>query len=157
MALALRHNRNHIEQRSDQPAAAAWQPLTELANLSRELESFLGRWTNPARALAAFTPLADLEETADAYLVEIELPGVQRSEIDIEVSDRRLTVRGERKEKERVGILRRRDRTIGTFAYEITLPSNIDEDQVSADLTDGVLTVRLPKPASERPRRIPIQ
>nr|MDP9006611.1 Hsp20/alpha crystallin family protein [Actinomycetota bacterium] len=69
---------------------------------------------------------------------------------------RRVAVRGERKEKERVGILRRRDRTIGRFSYEVTLPGDVQEDGVEAHLDEGVLTLRLPKPERERPRRIEI-
>ena len=104
-----------------------------------------------------FTPLADVEETDDAYVVEIELPGVKRDDLDIDIAGRRLSVRGERKEKERVGILRRRERTVGRFAYEVSLPGDVDEDSVEAHLDEGVLTVRLPKPEQERPRRIEIR
>ena len=101
-----------------------------------------------------FTPPADVEETDDAYLVDIELPGVRKDDLDIEIAGRRLSVRGERKEKERVGILRRRERTVGRFHYEVTLPGNVEDSDVVANLDGGVLTVRVPKPASERPRRI---
>ncbi len=56
-----------------------------------------------------------MEETDDAYLVEVELPGVKRDDISIEVAGRRLTVSRERKERQRTGILRRRTRTVGRF------------------------------------------
>ncbi len=104
-----------------------------------------------------FTPFADVEETPDAYVVDIELPGVKGDEVDIAIAGRRVSVSGERKEKERVGILRRRERTIGRFSYDVTLPGDVDEDGVEASLNDGVLTVRLPKPERERPRRIPVR
>jgi HSP20 family protein len=55
-----------------------------------------------------------------------------------------------------VGILRRRERTVGRLSYEVTLPGDVDEDGVEAHLDEGVLTVRLPKPERERPRRIEI-
>src|SRR5690606_26044133 len=105
----------------------------------------------------ALTPLADVEETDDAYVVELDLPGVKRGDVDVEVDGRRLSVRGERKERERAGILRRRERTVGRFAYEVTLPGDVDADGVEARLDDGVLSVRLPKPEHDRRRRIPIQ
>ena len=66
-------------------------------------------------------------------------------------------VTGERKERERVGILRRRTRTVGRFHYEVLLPGEVDEEAVEASLHEGVLTVRVPKPLSERPRRIPVR
>lgn len=136
---------------------ARWDPFSELDQLSRRLASFLdARRQLPDLLADGFTPLADVEETTDAYTVEIELPGVKRDDVDIEVAGRRVAVRGERKEKERVGILRRRDRTIGRFSYEVTLPGDVQEDGVEAHLDEGVLTLRLPKPERERPRRIEI-
>jgi HSP20 family protein len=104
-----------------------------------------------------FTPLADVEETDDSYLIEIELPGVDKKDIDISVAGRRLTISGERKEKERVGILRRRTRSVGRFEYDIQLPGDIDENGVSASLADGVLSVRVPKATTDRARRITVQ
>ena len=89
-------------------------------------------------------------------MAEIELPGVALEDLSVEVAGRRLTVTGERKESERVGILRRRTRTVGRFHYEVLLPGEVDEDGVEAALQDGVLTVRVPKPVSQRPRRIPV-
>jgi HSP20 family protein len=157
MALALRHNSKKSTRDESSAAMETWQPFSELQQLRRDLARLSDSWRDRSLGLAdAFTPLADVEETDDSYTVEIELAGVQRADIDIEVSGQRLSVRGERKEKERVGILRRQDRVVGTFSYEITLPGSVIEDEVTADLADGVLTVRLPKPVSERPRRIPI-
>ncbi len=63
---------------------------------------------------------------------------------------------GERKERQRVGILRRRTRSVGRFHYEVTLPGDVEEDQVTAAMDAGVLTVRVPKPANQRRRRIPV-
>ena len=144
-----------------EPSAAGlgrWDPLGELDRLNRQLANYLDSFRElPGLLGDAFRPMADVEETGDAYLVDIELPGVKREDVDIEVGGQRVTVRGERKEKERVGILRRRERTVGHFHYEVTLPSEVDEDGVEAHLDDGVLTIRLPKPASERPRRIEIR
>lgn len=105
---------------------------------------------------SGFIPRADVEETDDAYLVELELPGVHKKEIDIAVAGRRLTVSGERKEKERVGLLRRRTRSVGRFHYEVVLPSPVDPDAVDATLDDGVLTVRVPKAAGQQPKRIEV-
>ncbi len=89
--------------------------------------------------------------------VEIELPGVRKEDIDIEIAGRRVWVRGERKEKERVGILRRRERVVGQFSYEVTLPSDVDDTDVHASLDEGVLTVRVPKPEHARPRRVDVR
>ena len=134
------------------------QPLADLDRLNRQLGDYLESWRRlPSLLEEAFTPLADVEETGDAYTVEIELAGVKKDDLDIEIAGRRLSVSGERKERERVGILRRRERTVGRFHYEVILPGEVEEDGVEAHLDEGVLTVRLPKPASERPRRIEVR
>jgi len=142
---------------ADASSTSGWDPLVELDHLNRQLAGYLDLWrTNTTLLDGLFTPPADIEELDDAYLVDIELPGVAKQDLDIEIAGRRLTVRGERKEKERVGIIRRRERTVGNFQYEVTLPGNVDDDGIGANLDHGVLTVRVPKPASERPRRIEV-
>ncbi len=136
--------------------ASFWGPYAELDRLNQQLRRYLEHWGDLPSFGGAFTPLADVEEADDAYVVEVELPGVKRDDVSIEVAGRRLTVSGERKERERVGILRRRTRTVGRFNYEVVVPGDIEEEGVSASMDEGVLTVRLPKPASARPRRIPV-
>lgn len=101
-------------------------------------------------------PAADVEETPDAYLVEIDLAGVKRNDVEVTTDGRRLTVRGERKEKERTGFLRRRTRTVGSFFFDVVMPGEVVADGVTAGMEDGVLTVRLPKPEREHSRRIPV-
>ena len=143
--------------RRETAEAARWDPFAELNRLNQQLQGYLERWNElPSFFGAPFTPLADVEETDDAYLAEIELPGVAIEDLSVEAAGRRLTVTGERKERERVGILRRRTRTGGRFHYEVLLPGEVDEDGVEAALQDGVLTFRVPKPVSQRPRRIPV-
>ncbi len=101
-------------------------------------------------------PLADVEETEDSYVVDIELPGVQRDDISVEVSGNHLVVTGERRERQRTGLLRQQTRTTGSFHFEVTLPSDVDVEGVAAALDDGVLNVVVPKTAAARPRKIAI-
>lgn len=152
MALPIRRHNNAPESFS-----VGNDPFSELERLHEQLSQYL-HLRQPLTGLLSdvFTPAADIEETDDAYVVDIELPGVKRDDLDIEVSGRRVSVRGERKEKERVGILRRRERTVGRFAYEVTLPGDVAEDGIEAHLTEGVLNIRLPKAAHDLPRRIAI-
>jgi HSP20 family protein len=147
-----------VRRRNDTPAenASTWDPWGELNRLNRQLSSYLESWRPLSGLLDGFTPLADLEETPDAYVVEVELPGVKREDIDIEIAGRRVSVHGERKEKERIGILRRRERTVGRFACEVVLPGDVEDDDVEANLDGGVLTIRLPKPVRDRARKIEI-
>ena len=142
--------------RSQQREPVSWDGFSGLSQLRSQLDSLLSGWDELLSRAGAFTPLADIEETDEAYVAEIELPGVKLEDLSVEVAGHRLTVTGERKERERVGILRRRTRTVGRFHYEVLLPGEVDEEGVTASLHEGVLTVRVPKPAGERPRRIKV-
>jgi HSP20 family protein len=133
---------------------------------SRDLEEVydqIGRWMTSVfddanDVFQTWSPLGDVIETPDAYLVEVDLPGVKRDDIDIEFDGRELRITGELKEKEREGLFRRRTRRIGRFEYRTTLPpgTQANEDAVEATLDDGVLTVRIPKDEAAKPRRIKI-
>ena len=133
---------------------AGWDPFRELDDLAERVNSL---WeTGFGGQLDRWAPLADVEEAEDAYTVEIELPGVRRDDIDVQLVNRVLTVSGEVKEKERAGILHRRTRRVGQFHYAVTLPGDVDGDDVSARLNDGVLSIRVPKSPGAKPRRIAI-
>lgn len=79
--------------------------------------------------------------------------GIRKQDIDIETQGRRVTVSGERRERERKGILRRQTRSTGQFFYEAVLPGDIDPESVSASLDQGVLTIRAGKARDERSSR----
>jgi HSP20 family protein len=100
---------------------------------------------------------ADIEETEDGYLVEAEVPGVDRDDLDISLRDTELRISGEVKEREREGILRRRTRRVGRFELVIDLPGPVDPDRVAADLHDGLLTIMLRKPEGTRDRHIEVR
>ena len=127
----------------------------------RELDELYDRFarvwdSGPVGALGRWVPLADLEETDEAYVVELELPGLAGDDVDVQLDDRVLTVSGEIQEKKRTGILHRRSRKVGRFHYAVTLPAEVDDEHVEASLRDGVLTVRVPKSPASRRRRIAI-
>jgi HSP20 family protein len=140
--------------RSRPRSVMGWEPFRELNELADRVNSL---WESSFNAgMQGWAPLADVEEAEDAYVVEIELPGVQRDDIDVQLSDRQLTVSGEVKEKERAGVVRRRSRRTGRFEYSVTLPADVDAGNVSARLDNGVLSVRVPKAEQAKPRRIEI-
>jgi HSP20 family protein len=147
MALTLR--------RQDDPPAH-WDPFEEAERLHSQLARLLEGGVLPMLPGVAFIPPADVEETSDAYNIEIELPGVKREDVEVELTGGRLMVTGELKEKERVGILRRRARKVGRFQYEIQLPTTVDDNGVIAQLEHGVLTVRVPKSKADQPRRVKV-
>ncbi|MFF5157687.1 Hsp20/alpha crystallin family protein [Streptomyces sp. NPDC000348] len=103
-----------------------------------------------------WAPPADVVDTEDAYLVELELPGVDKDRITVEVAEGELDVHGETEEKEHTGVVRRHTRRTGRFDYRTTLPPDSDTEHVSADLTSGVLTVRVPKAGTGKAHRVEI-
>ena len=133
---------------------ARWDPFHDLDQLYERMNHMLDAGAAPAPD--RWVPLADVEETDDAYVIDVELPGVKHADVDIEVNGNELTVTGELKEKERVGILRRRTRRVGEFQFAVTLPGEIDADRVDARLEDGVLHITAPKSERNQPRRITI-
>jgi HSP20 family protein len=130
--------------------------LEELQALTQQLmEGFLP--AGGERDGVAWVPPVDIEETEDAWVVEAELPGVDRKDVNVDVDGSELTISGEIKDRERQGILRRRTRRVGRFEYRVTLPGEIDADGVDASLDNGVLKLRVPKPERARPHRIEIK
>jgi HSP20 family protein len=133
------------------PGAFPWHsPFGQL------LDSFWHAPLRPAFQLDT-EPSAELTEEDDAYLAEIDLPGVEREHVAVDVTDRRLSVHASRKASERTGMLRHTTRsTSGEFDFEMTLPAPIDSSTVTASMADGVLTVRMPKSAAAKSTRIEI-
>ena len=134
-----------------------WDPFREFDDLYRQM----GRWLNTVAGRLGddrgpWSPLADVTETDDAYVVEVDLPGVKRNDIAVDLAGTELTISGELKEKERQGLFRHRTRRTGGFTYRVTLPRDVDTDKIEAALADGVLTVRIPKSEAVKPRRIAI-
>lgn len=130
----------------------------DFERLRRRFANQLEHW--PAAPLPgrpdAVLPLADVEETDGSYLIDVELPGVRREDVELQVDQGRLRVTGLRRERERVGLLRHRTRTTGRFSLTITLPGSVDRDGVTASLDSGMLHVVVPKTAGARRRRIAV-
>jgi HSP20 family protein len=136
-----------------------WDPFQEFEQLQEEMGRLMQSAWSPAGTTNGGTwmPMADIEEAEDAWIIEAELPGVDRKDVNVELRDSELVITGEIKEKERKGVIRRRARPTGRFEYRVTLPGQSDEEHIEANLHDGVLTVRVPKAEQARPRRIEVK
>lgn len=132
------------------PSAPAARPL---AGVERLFDAF-DPWTTPR---PSGQPAAELWEDADAFRLVLELPGMEEKDIHIEIEGDVLTISGERRhtarDQER---LHHGDRWYGAFQKRVVLPTSVDHAQISATFRDGLLTVRLPKEAAEKPRTIAI-
>jgi HSP20 family protein len=135
-----------------------WTPLADLEQVSERMQRILEQTfgellTDPT----AWTPPVDIEEQDNAYVVEAELPGVKREDVNIELVGNELTITGEIEERERKGVLRRRTRRVGRFEYRVMLPDQVDSERVEAKLDNGVLNVRVPKAQQAQRRKIEVK
>jgi len=142
-----------------------WNPEREMGALQRRMnrlfDDFFGDafWTGGDRPLAAFEPVVDIREDADAYYVHAELPGVKKEEVRITMQDNMLSIRGEKKQEseKKEASYHRLERSYGAFERTITLPASVMADKVDASFTDGVLTIMLPKTEEVKPREIAVK
>ena len=105
-----------------------------------------------------WVPLADLSETDDAYVVKAELPGVDKDQVNIQLQDRELVISGEIPEPEGGNGSRRHrsSRRTGQFELRTYLPGDVNTNAVTAQLSDGILTMTVPKSEAAKPRKIEV-
>jgi HSP20 family protein len=134
--------------------------LSPAFGLRREIDrlfddAFVGRGS-----AASWLPAVDIHETSKELRLDVELPGVREEDVELEVENGTLTIRGqksaERKEESEEGRFHLVERTYGSFFRSFQLPPGIDEKQIHADYDQGVLHIRIPKAALPQPRRIQI-
>ena len=137
-----------------------------VVNPSREFEDIydrMGQLMNLAFGLTPidgadepWIPLADISETDDAYAVEVDVPGVRKDQVNIQLQDRELVITGEIPEPGQKGLRHRRSRRTGRFEFRTYLPGGVNADGVNAQLSDGVLRVTIPKAEAAKPRHIEV-
>ena len=115
-------------------------------------------WMQFEGGMTELAPPIDVRETDDAYIVEIDLPGIDPQNTEVLIEGRTLTVRGtltdEREEKQGNYLLK--ERRQGQFLRAVALPGMVEVDQVSSEFDNGQLTIKLPKATQNRARRIEI-
>jgi HSP20 family protein len=113
-----------------------------------------------APSLEAWTPSVDVQRCNDSLVVTVELPGLRKEDVKVEMTDEELTIEGERKQehKEDHEGYHRYERSYGKFYRAIPLPEGAKTDQAKAELTDGVLKISMPVPEmKKKTRQIPVQ
>jgi HSP20 family protein len=123
--------------------------------MSRLFESFRRQWP----ALAPSYPLLNVWQDDANFYVEAEMPGMNLEDLEIYVSHGdQLTIKGERKPLDiENATWHRQERAFGRFSRELTLPITVDADKVQARLSDGILTITLPKSPEAMPKKIPVK
>lgn len=134
-----------------------------LSDLRREMDRvFDDFWSSPLSSAqettTSWSPRTDVDETEDHYMVSLELPGMKRDELKIEVVDNQVVISGERKQEEKS---RQRgslysERRYGKFQRVFSLPAHVDTSKIEAQYQDGILNVYVPKSEAAKPRQIKI-
>jgi HSP20 family protein len=155
---------------SEKPKQEVQQRRAPLDWLEEMQEDFKSFWTNPFRlgrplqqvfASSRF-PRADMYEKNDLLIVKVDLPGMKKEDIQVALDDGDLVVRGESKTESEVKEedYYRLERGAGQFYRRFTLPFDAKAEKVEADFRDGVLEVRIPRPAAAKkpePQKVPIR
>jgi HSP20 family protein len=136
-------------------SVAQWNPRYEVEAMNRRL------WRSMLDMLETSpSPAADMYETADEFVLEVEAPGFSEKEITIELSDHLLSVTGERKlDEKRDGksVRHRHERLERAFARQFELPTGADIARISARIDNGLVEVHAPKLHTARPKSIAIK
>ena len=130
----------------------------------RDLQGELGRFfndfgSNIGTIEEGFVPAIDVRESEDSYRVDIDLPGIKKENIKIEVAEGVLSISGERKSESESNEkdYHRVERSYGSFRRSVSVPGGFQHDAVNAHFEDGVLKVVLPKPEESKPRRVEVK
>jgi HSP20 family protein len=137
-------------------SAGQARPFGEFDNLYAEMDRLAQSVFGGKTGQGAWLPAADIVETDSAYAIEIELPGVRREDVDVNLNGNELVVTGEVKERKREGLFRRRTRRVGEFEFRVTLPGSLREADVEASLAYGVLKLYVPKAESTKSSKITV-
>ena len=145
---------------------ANWDPFKEFDTFQNRLGDLFGKGaecetsSNDNRS-ANWAPVVDISEDEQAYVIEAELPRVDKDKVSVRVAEGVLTISGDREFKkestDQAKQYHRIERSYGRFVRSFRLPKDVEGDQVKAEFKDGVLSVRLPKSEAHKPKEIDIQ
>ena len=143
----------------DLEASALWSPFRELGpqgRLRRFVDEMFGE---RSRARGEHIPALDIHESDTEYVVTVELPGIRKEDVTVEVNEGVLSVRGEKtsSKEEKKEQSRWVERVYGSFHRAFTLPANAAGDRIDASFKDGLLTVRIPKLEKSKPKTIAVK
>ncbi len=135
----------------------AWSPFAELRSLQREMNRLFDGYEG-GTAMSRF-PALNVWGNSENVIVTAELPGLEVDDLDINVVNNQLTIKGERKGDKPAedAVCHRRERETGQFVRTVRLPYAVENDKVTAKYENGVLTITLPRHEATKPKRIEIK
>ena len=139
-------------------ARRSLSPFPEMLELSRMLQG-MPFWGTDENVSTSWMPPVDIFESPAEITISLEVPGVRKEDVQVELNDSTLTITGERRleNEEQRDNYHRVERRYGRFARSFTVPPNVDREALRAEYQDGILCVRLPKREEARPRTITVE
>jgi len=145
-------------------ALVKWDPFRDVAELQNRINRMFDDSFGPSRDredevnMCAWKPAVDIYETETGVILSVDLPGVGKENVSVEVKDNILTLSGERFPKTEINqeAYYRQERCYGTFQRSFTLHHNIQPDLIKATFKDGMLEIEIPRPDQEQPRQITV-
>lgn len=140
-----------------------WEPWREMNALRRGFERLLDEPFAPRLLmpwkLDQFDLMVDVVENEDAYIVKAAMPGVKPEDVEVTLQNHILTIKGEAKEDKEFEeeSYHVRERHYGSFMRSLSLPANVKAEKIEAKDENGVLTVRLPKMETDKPKKIAVK
>ncbi len=127
-----------------------WSPLQDVDNVRRQFDRIFDELA-PAEQRSAWSPAVALVDQGDALALQVQLPGLNADDIDIQASRDAVAISGQRRPAEVTGHkVLHNEIPYGSFRRVVSLPVEVEHQAIAADYTDGVLTLTLPKVAAER-------
>ena len=137
-----------------------WDPFAGLRVMHREIERLTGRQSGTGGGIGGGNyPSVNVLSSNNEMVIECELPGVKREEIDLSIAGETVVIKGSKKcqcETDNIQY-HRRERGSGDFSRTVVLPEKIDADKISASMSEGILTIRLPKSEAAMLKKIKVR
>jgi HSP20 family protein len=127
-----------------------------VSTLDRMFDDVMGSMLGTATSTRTFDPSIDVHASDNEVVFVCDVPGVKRDDLEVTLENHVLTIKGARKFEGKGDEQVMLGRTYGSFSRSYTLPDIVDDENLTAQLADGVLTVRIPKQAKAKPRKIQI-
>lgn len=135
-----------------------WDPFAGLLDLQRDMSNFFAPWT-AGEDVGAWAPPVDVYSDEEKVVVEAELPGLKKDEIEVSFDAGVLNIRGERKQEEehKQEGYHCIERRFGSFHRAVRVPAEVDASKCAAEMKDGVLRITLPKAEQSKARKIEVK
>jgi len=141
-------------------AIIRWDPYRDVVTLRERMnrlfdDAFSSREQGDLTA-GTWSPSVDIHEKDKELVLTAEIPGVKEEDVDVEIEDNVLTLRGKKEfEKEtKEDDYHRIERSYGSFYRSFTLPTNVDQDKIEANFDDGLLRITMPKKPELKPKKV---